>query len=75
MTLDDLAEKMDQRFDKLDCKVDNISTTVAVHGQAIANHDREAKEFRDRIAKLEKMVWASLGAGAAAGAGVAKLFM
>lgn len=75
MTIDDLADKMDERFNRLDGKVDNVRETVAVHSQAIATHDRENKDFRERIARLEKMVWASLGAGAAAGAGVAKMFL
>lgn len=82
MSIDDLAEKMDSRFDKLDNKVDNISTTVAIHTKEIAAHDRENAENRNahhkmdaRLDKLEKWMWFTLGAGGAAGAGLAKLFM
>jgi len=82
MTIEDLAEKMDERFDKLDGKVDNINTTVAVHTKEIAAHDRENatnheehKAIDHRLDKLEKWMWFTLGAGGAAGAGLAKLFM
>lgn len=73
MTIDELAEKMDSRFDKLDGKVDSITTTVALHSQSIASNEAEHKDFKIRLAKVERWLWLTLGAGGAAGAGVAKL--
>ncbi len=82
MTIEDLAAKMDDRFNKVDAKLDTLSTTVAVHTTTLATHDRENKGIKDsiarlveRVAKLEAWKWFCLGAGGAAGAGVAKLFM
>jgi len=82
MTLDDFAEKMDKRFDQVDDKLDNINMMVAKHTVSLSGHDREIKELKDdckakdeRINKLERWMWFSLGAGGAAGAGLAKLFM
>ena len=74
MTLDDLSAKMDKRFDVLDAKVDSITTTVAVHSSTLQVHDRENKKMDERVSKLEKLVWISLGSGGAAGAGLVKLF-
>lgn len=70
MTIEELADKIDVRFDKMEGIVATINTTVALHAQSISNHDRESKEFRERINRLERIMWASLGAGAAAGGGV-----
>lgn len=82
MTLDDFAEKMDKRFDQVDDKLDNMSLMVAKHTVNISGHDREIKELKDaksaqdeRIHKIEKWMWMTLGAGGAAGVGLAKLFM
>ena len=81
MTIDDLASKMDKRFDTLDGKFDQLSTTVAVHTNTLSTHDRENKTIKDalqrlveRVSKLEAWKWFTLGAGGAAGAGIAKLF-
>jgi hypothetical protein len=82
MTIEDLAKKMEERFDKTDSKLDTVNTTVALHSQAIANHDREMKnnheEHKDidhRLDHVEHWMWATLGAGVASGMGLAKLFM
>lgn len=82
MTLDDFAEKMDKRFDQVDDKLDMINMTVAKHTVSLTGHDREIKELKDsdkekdgRISKLEKWMWFNLGAGGAAGVGIAKMFM
>lgn len=82
MTLEELADKMDTRFDKLDGKVDSINTTVAIHTNEIAAHDRENlvnheehKVMSARLDKVEKWIWFTLGSGAAAGAGITKLFL
>lgn len=81
MTIEDLAAKMDERFDRTDAKLDSLSTTVAVHTTTLANHDRENKGFKEafarlveRVQSLENWKWFSLGAGGAAGAGIVKLF-
>lgn len=86
MTIDDLDAKIGKRFDQLDDKLDNINLIVAKHTVSLQGHDRElgevktdAKQTKEkleiRIAKLERWMWFSLGAGGAAGAGLAKLFM
>ena len=82
MTLDDLSEKIDKRFDQVDDKLDMVNMTVAKHTVSLQGHDREIKEIKDdekshdaRISKIERWMWFSLGAGGAAGAGIAKLFM
>ncbi len=75
MTIDELANKMDSRFDNLDTKVDSMNTTVALHSQSIASNEVEHKDFKVRLGKIEKWMWLTLGAGGAAGAGMAKLFM
>lgn len=75
MTLEELANKIDQRFDNLDNKVDAINMTVALHGQSLTSNTEEHHEFDARLSKLEKWMWMTLGAGGAAGIGIAKLFM
>lgn len=86
MTIDDLDAKIGRRFDQLDDKLDNINLIVAKHTVSLQGHDRELGEVKteakqtkekleNRIAKLERWMWFSLGAGGAAGAGIAKLFM
>ena len=82
MTLDDLSEKIDKRFDQVDDKLDMVNMTVAKDTASLQGHDRDIKEIKDdeksqdaRISKIERWMWFSLGAGGAAGAGIAKLFM
>ena len=86
MTIDDLDAKIGKRFDQLDAKLDNINLIVARHTVSLQGHDRElgevkteAKQTKDkletRITKLERWMWFSLGAGGAAGAGLARLLM
>ena len=86
MTIDDLDAKIGKRFDQLDDKLDNINLIVARHTVSLQEHDRElgevkteAKQTKDkletRITKLERWMWFSLGAGGAAGAGLARLLM
>ena len=86
MTIDDLDAKIVKRFDQLDDKLDNINLIVARHTVSLQGHDRElgevkteAKQTKDkletRITKLERWMWFSLGAGGAAGAGLARLLV
>ena len=86
MTIDDLDAKIGKRFDQLDDTLDNINLIVARHTVSLQGHDRElgevkteAKQTKDkletRITKLERWMWFSLGAGGAAGAGLARLLM
>ena len=86
MTIDDLDAKIGKRFDQLDDKLDNINLIVARHTVSLQGHDRElgevkteAKQTKDklemRITRLERWMWFSLGAGGAAGAGLARLLM
>ena len=75
MTLDDLSEKIDKRFDNLDSKVDQLRETVAVHDSTLKIHDRENRKMDDRLSHLEKIVWTALGSGVAAGTAIGKFFM
>ena len=86
MTIDDLDAKIVRRFDQVDDKLDNINLIVAKHTVSLQGHDRELGEVKknakedmerldSRLLKLERWMWFSLGAGGAAGAGLAKLFM
>ena len=85
MTIDELDTKICMRFDQLDDKLDNINLIVARHTVSLQGHDRELGEVKKnakddkeklemRISRLERWMWFSLGAGGAAGAGLAKLF-
>lgn len=86
MTTEELWMKIDTKMSIMDGKLDEVATTVRLHEQALANDKKsieavkqEAKEqyskLEARIAKLERWMWFSLGAGGAAGAGIAKLLM
>lgn len=84
MTTDELWEKIDAKMSSMDAKFDELVTTVCLHEQALGNDHKEiatikqeTKSFYEkmdgRVGKLEKWMWLSLGAGGAAGAGIAKL--
>jgi len=82
MTIDELAERMERGFDTIGNKMDAVTQTVAKHGVSLTGHDREIREVKDysreldeRVAKVERFMWLTLGAGAAAGVGISKLFM
>jgi len=86
MTTEELWMKIDTKMSIMDGKLDEVATTVRLHEQALANDKKsieavkqEAKEqygkLEARIAKLERWMWFTLGAGGAAGAGIAKLLM
>ena len=86
MTTEELWMKIDAKMSIMDGKLDEVATTVRLHEQALANDKKsieavkaEAKEqynkLETRITKLERWMWFTLGAGGAAGAGIAKLLM
>lgn len=86
MTTEELWMKIDAKMSIMDGKLDEVATTVRLHEQALANDKKsieavkaEAKEqynkLEARITKLERWMWFTLGAGGAAGAGIAKLLM
>lgn len=85
MTTDELWVKIDAKMSSLDAKLDDVATTVRLHEQALGNDRKEIATIKQetkasyekmdgRVSKLEKWMWLSLGAGGAAGAGLAKLF-
>lgn len=75
MTIEELDGKICGKLDLMDDKLDGIALTVARHDENLNANNREAKEVKERVAKLEKWMWWTLGAGSAAGVGISKLFM
>jgi len=82
MTLDDLANKMDEGFKVLGDKLEFVNLTIGKHTVSLSGHDREIREIKDnakelehRIARVEIYVWLSLGAGLASGVGIAKFLI
>jgi len=75
MTIDDLDSKICGKLDAMNDKLDGISITVARHDENLSSNNRESREVKERVAKLEKWMWWTLGAGSAAGIGISKLFM
>lgn len=88
MKIDAKFTNLDDKLDKVATTVQlHEQTLMQIRAEAEAvekRHDKEivamkqdAKEEHDkmqnRIAKLERWMWCSLGAGGAAGAGIAKL--
>lgn len=84
MTTDELWTKIDAKMSSMDAKLDEVATTVRLHEQALANDKKQIETVKEeasrqydkmdtRVGKLEKWMWISLGAGGAAGAGLAKL--
>ena len=82
MTIDDLDEKLDHRFDLLDEKIDDISRKVAIHDNEIQRigqfNDTNSKvhdKLDTRVRTIEKWMWIMIGAGATSGGIIAKLFI
>ena len=86
MTTEELWMKIDTKMSIMDGKLDEVATTVRLHEQALANDKKSIETIKAevkaefdkqdaRISKLERWMWLSLGAGGAAGMGIAKLFM
>ena len=47
MTIDDLSEKIDKRFDQVDDKLDMVNMTVAKHTVSLQGHDRDVNAAKN----------------------------
>ena len=83
-------DQLDDKLDNLSLTVTKHTVTLTSHDKAIDERKAEEKRIEDelkaevkrvedkhdsRLAKLERWMWFSLGAGGAAGAGLARLLM
>ena len=81
-------DQLDDKLDNLSLTVTKHTVTLTSHDKAIAERKAEEKRIEDelkaevkrvedkhdsRLAKIERWMWATIGAGGAAGAGLAKL--
>lgn len=60
---------------RLDGKIDALSTASTEQRVMLAHDDKRINDHDGRLSKLERWMWLSLGAGGAAGAGLAKLVL
>lgn len=81
MTTEELCIRLEEKLDGVNENFRAICERVAKHSEFIANHINDTKVIRDtqtdhekRIAKIEKLIWFSLGGGGVAGATIAKIF-
>lgn len=86
MTTEELWSKIDNKFTVITSKLDEVATTTKLHDLTLAQTKKDIAEvkkdseteddkIKDRLSKVEKWMWLSIGAGGAAGAGLAKLFL
>ena len=81
-------DQLDDKLDNLSLTVTKHTVTLTSHDKAIDERKAEEKRIEDelkaevkrvedkhdsRLAKIERWMWATIGAGGAAGAGLAKL--
>ena len=66
----------------MDRKLDDLSEKVVKHEVNIESVNRETHDMKsdqkridDRVSKIERWMWWTLGAGSAAGVGISKLFL
>ena len=66
----------------MDRKLDDLSEKVVKHEVNIESVNRENRDIKsdqkridDRVSKIERWMWWTLGAGSAAGVGISKLFL
>lgn len=82
MTIEELHREISPVLKDMDRKLDDLSEKVVKHEVTIEatkaeNLDmkNEHKRMDDRVSKIEKWMWWTLGAGSAAGIGISKLFL
>lgn len=82
MTIEELHREISPVLKDMDRKLDDLSEKVVKHEVNIEaakaeNLDmkNEHKRMDDRVSKIEKWMWWTLGAGSAAGIGISKLFL
>ena len=82
MTIEELHREISPVLKDMDRKLDDLSEKVVKHEVNIAAVNRENRDMKsdqkridDRVSKIEKWMWWTLGAGSAAGVGISKLFL
>jgi len=73
MTIEELHNEIAPVLKEMDQKLDKTAAALERHDVKIVVADKRIEKTESRIDKLERWMWFSLGAGGAAGAGLAKL--
>ena len=82
MTIEELHREISPVLKDMDRKLDDLSEKVVKHEVNIDAVNRETHDMKsdqkridDRVSKIERWMWWTLGAGSAAGVGISKLFL
>ena len=82
MTIEELHREISPVLKDMDRKLDDLSEKVVKHEVNIESVNRENRDMKsdqkridDRVSKIERWMWWTLGAGSAAGVGISKLFL
>ena len=82
MTIEELHREISPVLKHMDRKLDDLSEKVVKHEVNIESVNRENRDIKsdqkridDRVSKIERWMWWTLGAGSAAGVGISKLFL
>ena len=82
MTIEELHREISPVLKDMDRKLDDLSEKVTKHEVNIESVNRENRDIKsdqkridDRVSKIERWMWWTLGAGSAAGVGISKLFL
>ena len=82
MTIEELHREISPVLKEMDRKLDDLSEKVVKHEVNIESVNRENRDMKsdqkridDRVSKIERWMWWTLGAGSAAGVGISKLFL
>ena len=82
MTIEELHREISPVLKDMDRKLDDLSEKVVKHDVNIESVNRENRDMKsdqkridDRVSKIERWMWWTLGAGSAAGVGISKLFL
>jgi len=82
MTIEELHREISPVLKDMDRKLDDLSEKVVKHEVNIESVNRENRDIKsdqkridDRVSKIERWMWWTLGAGSAAGVGISKLFL
>lgn len=82
MTIEELHREISPVLKDMDRKLDDLSEKVVKHEVNIEAVNRENRDMKsdqkridDRVSKIERWMWWTLGAGSAAGVGISKLFL
>ena len=82
MTIEELHREISPVLKDMDRKLDDLSEKVVKHDVNIEAVNRDNRDMKndqkridDRVRKIEKWMWWTLGAVSAAGVGISKLFL